>query len=78
MKRDCQSTTCPKGSKEIQDNFDKVGDYISKESFDLIVLPELFTTGYLFTSQDEMESFADRRPELYSLLTSRTSSLNGA
>nr|MQY61792.1 acyltransferase [archaeon] len=45
---------------QTEANLTKVEDYISKEIFDLIVLPELFTTGYLFTSQKEVKSLAEK------------------
>ncbi len=48
---------------QIEANLTKVEDRILKESFDLIVLPELFTTGYLFTSQQEVKSLAEKIPE---------------
>ncbi|MFQ5835972.1 MAG: nitrilase-related carbon-nitrogen hydrolase [bacterium] len=48
---------------KIEANLTKVEDHISKESFDLIVLPELFNTGYLFTSKDEVKSLAENIPE---------------
>ena len=48
---------------QIEVNLTKVEDYILKEIFDLIVLPELFTTGYLFTSQKEVKSLAEKIPE---------------
>ncbi len=48
---------------QIEANLTKVKEYILKEIFDLIVLPELFTTGYLFTSQKEVKSLAEKIPE---------------
>ncbi|GAI85845.1 unnamed protein product [marine sediment metagenome] len=48
---------------QTEANLTKVEDYILKEIFDLIVLPELFTTGYLFTSQKEVKSLAEKIPE---------------
>jgi predicted amidohydrolase len=48
---------------QIEANLTRVEDYILKEIFDLIVLPELFITGYLFTSQKEVKSLAEKIPE---------------
>ena len=48
---------------KIEANLTKVEDHILKESFDLIVLPELFTTGYLFTSPREVKSLTEKIPE---------------
>ena len=45
---------------EKQSNFDKVSDLLKEvEDIDLIVLPELFATGYTFTSIEEVESLSE-------------------
>jgi len=45
---------------EKQSNFDKVSDLLKEvEEMDLIVLPELFATGYTFTSIEEVESLSE-------------------
>ncbi len=45
------------GEKEA--NFEKVRGLLSGAKADLIVLPELFSTGYLFESKDELMSLAE-------------------
>ncbi|TKJ20579.1 MAG: acyltransferase [Promethearchaeota archaeon Loki_b32] len=44
---------------EKEKNFEQVKNLISDIKADLLVLPELFTTGYTFTSKKEAESFAE-------------------
>ncbi len=45
---------------EKQNNFDKVSDLLKDvDDVDLIVLPELFATGYTFTSIEEVESLSE-------------------
>ena len=47
---------------EKQKNFDKVSDLLKDvEDVDLIVLPELFATGYTFTSIEEVESLSENK-----------------
>lgn len=47
---------------EKQSNFDKVSDLLKDvEAIDLIVLPELFATGYTFTSIEEVESLSENK-----------------
>jgi predicted amidohydrolase len=41
------------------ENFREINDLLHGIKADLIVLPELFATGYTFTSQDEVESLAE-------------------
>ncbi|MBC8180468.1 acyltransferase [candidate division KSB1 bacterium] len=43
-------------------NFETVTHLIKNESADLWVFPELFNTGYLFTSQDEVENLSEDIP----------------
>ena len=42
-----------------QDNHERVADFLSGVKADLIVLPELFATGYLFESKDELRDLAE-------------------
>ena len=44
---------------EIAQNFEQVEDLIGNAKGDLIVLPELFATGYTFISKEEAESMAE-------------------
>jgi predicted amidohydrolase len=45
---------------EKQSNFDKVSDLLEDvKDVDLIVIPELFATGYTFTSIEEVESLSE-------------------
>jgi predicted amidohydrolase len=49
---------CPKlFDKEA--NLEKINDIITSSDADLIVLPELSTTGYFFTSREETEKYAE-------------------
>jgi predicted amidohydrolase len=48
---------------EIDANLSKVEDALSRAEADLIVLPEFFATGYLFTSRREVEQCAESYPE---------------
>jgi len=50
---------------EIEYNVNKAVSYISKEEVDLMVLPELFNTGYLFASAKEALDMAELVPEGY-------------
>lgn len=43
-------------------NLHKIAETIEKAEADLLVLPELCTTGYLFTSQDEVNELAEPIP----------------
>lgn len=45
------------GSK--QENHERVADFLSGVKADLIVLPELFATGYLFESREELRELAE-------------------
>lgn len=47
----------------VKANLDRVTDLLSSVEADLIVLPELFATGYQFTSRREAERLAERIPE---------------
>lgn len=50
---------------EVEDNVEKALMMLSESSFDLIVLPELFNTGYLFTSKSEVLDLAEEIPNGY-------------
>ncbi len=49
---------CPKLFDKAY-NLEKINDIIDKSSADVIVLPELATTGYFFTSRDEVAEYAE-------------------
>jgi len=44
---------------ELTQNFEQVKNLLSNSKADLIVLPELFATGYTFISKEEAESLAE-------------------
>jgi len=44
---------------EKEKNFDKIRKLVGNTTADLIVLPELFATGYTFTSQEEVEKLSE-------------------
>jgi len=44
---------------EINQNFDQIENLLGNTKADLIVLPELFATGYTFISKEETESLAE-------------------
>ena len=50
--------TSPIFSEKTQ-NFEQVENLLGKTKADLIVLPELFATGYTFISKEEAESMAE-------------------
>lgn len=53
---------CPVfGEKDL--NLKKVRELIEGAEVDLLVLPELFNTGYLFASKDELVSLSEHIPE---------------
>lgn len=47
---------------DVSKNLDKIENALSKASFDLIVLPELCTTGYQFISEQEVRNLAEPIP----------------
>jgi predicted amidohydrolase len=49
------------GKKE--ENLRKVEKLIQKEEADLLVLPELFNTGYIFADKEELKSLAEEIPK---------------
>ena len=50
-------------AKDKEKNLAKVKAELQSKEYDLIVLPELFTSGYLFKNKDEVESFAEYIPD---------------
>lgn len=50
---------------DIKYNVERAVDAISSLDADLIVLPELFNTGYQFTSKEEAEEFSEEIPSGY-------------
>lgn len=47
---------------QVEANLAKVADALAGAEADLIVLPELFSTGYLFASRDEVRQYAQTYP----------------
>ncbi|MDA8434223.1 MAG: acyltransferase [Nitrospiraceae bacterium] len=47
---------------DVEGNVDKVVSALSGEAFDLIVLPELFSTGYQFASKEEVAELSEEIP----------------
>ncbi|MEW6682418.1 MAG: nitrilase-related carbon-nitrogen hydrolase [Nitrospirota bacterium] len=47
----------------VKANLDRVNDLLSAVDADLLVLPELFATGYQFTSRREAERLSERVPD---------------
>ncbi|MCX8103514.1 MAG: acyltransferase [Candidatus Bipolaricaulota bacterium] len=47
---------------EVRANLHKIVEALERANADLLVLPELCTTGYLFTSQDEVNELAEPIP----------------
>ncbi len=48
---------------EKEKNFKQVRELIKNKKADLIVLPELFATGYAFTSKEEVNNLAENKEE---------------
>ena len=48
---------------EKEKNLNTVSRLIQKEEADIWVLPELFNTGYIFTSEDELSHLAEKIPD---------------
>ena len=48
---------------EVQSNLEKVEELLSGVEADLLVLPELFTSGYFFRSVDDLRAVAEPIPE---------------
>jgi predicted amidohydrolase len=46
----------------VNENIDKAISMIEKADTELIILPELFNTGYLFISPEEVVNFAEEIP----------------
>lgn len=51
---------------DIRGNVDRVTDLIQHAEFDLLVLPELFSTGYQFIAHEEVHALAEEIPSGYS------------
>jgi len=47
---------------KVDENNKKIEDFISKTNADLLVLPELCNTGYMFKDKDELEHLAEEIP----------------
>lgn len=54
---------------EVQSNLDRLTAMLQNVASDLIVLPELVTSGYVFNSLDEVESVAEKVPDGLSFTT---------
>lgn len=48
---------------DVESNIRKIEDLISNKDFDLLVLPELANSGYLFSSKQELEKLSDKIPD---------------
>jgi predicted amidohydrolase len=48
---------------QVKDNLKRVENTLAGKKTDLLVLPELFSTGYLFRSKDELALFAEPVPQ---------------
>jgi predicted amidohydrolase len=48
---------------EVEDNIKAVGELLSGVEADLLVLPELFTSGYFFQSEEDLRFVAEPIPE---------------
>ena len=44
---------------KVKENIKRIENFISDKEFDLLVLPELVNTGYLFTSRQELEEYSE-------------------
>jgi len=53
---------CPIFGKK-EENLERVEKLIQKEEANLLVLPELFNTGYIFADKEELKSLAEKIPE---------------
>ena len=48
---------------KVEENLNNVGELLSGSTADLLVLPELFTSGYFFQSEEDLLSVAEPIPE---------------
>jgi len=47
---------------DVQKNIQRINELIKDKSFDLLVLPELSNSGYLFVSEDEVQKYSEVIP----------------
>lgn len=45
---------------KVKENISKIENMIFEKDFDLLVLPELSNSGYLFVSKEELEEYSER------------------
>ena len=45
---------------KVKENIEKIRNMISGKDFDLLVLPELSNSGYLFASKEELEEYSEK------------------
>lgn len=45
---------------KVKENISKIENMIFEKDFDLLVLPELANSGYLFTNKEELEEYSER------------------
>lgn len=45
---------------KVKENISKIENMIFEKDFDLLVLPELANSGYLFTSKEELEEYSEK------------------
>jgi len=48
---------------QVERNLERAGELIMESDADLLVLPELFNTGYVFTSKEEAVSLSEQVPQ---------------
>ena len=62
---------------EKEKNFDSIRSLVKDINADLLVLPELFATGYTFTSKEEARSLAETQDGPTSDFLKEISSIDG-
>ena len=45
---------------KVKENISKIENMIFEKDFDLLVLPELSNSGYLFTGKEELEEYSEK------------------